>query len=135
MGRPGPETKLLNKMRQAGKAKYRTRLVMIKYHGSAFSEAGVSDLLCCLDGVFVACEVKAPESYPVNGKPSVEKALDEGPTLKQRAFIKRVLAAGGVAGVAATVEQFLEILECADSSEVRHGDDTCLYLHGGHNLR
>lgn len=106
MGKPGPETRLVKKMRDAGHDKYGSRLVTIKYHGSEYSEAGVSDLLNCLDGVFVACEVKAPESY--GG--SVERALAEGPTVKQRAFIARIIKAGGIAGVAATVEQYLDLL-------------------------
>ncbi len=107
MGKPGPETKLIKKMREAAHAIYGDRLVTVKYHGSQFGEAGVSDLLCCLDGKFGACEVKAPESYGGN----VEKALAEGPTLKQRAFVKRVIAADGYGWFAATVEQFLVGLE------------------------
>ena len=110
MGRPGPESRLVEKMRKAGKKKYGQRYVSIKYHGNEYSEAGVSDLLNCLDGVFVAVEVKAPESY--GG--SVERALAEGPTLKQRAFIARIIKAGGVAGVAATEEQYMEFLETAE---------------------
>jgi hypothetical protein len=106
MAKPGPESKLIKKMREEAQKIYGTRLVTVKYHGSQYGEAGVSDLLCVLDGVFIAVEVKAPESY--GG--SVEKALDEGPTLKQRAFLKRVYAAGGFISVAATVEQFLETL-------------------------
>lgn len=106
MGKPGPETKLIKKMRDAGRDHYGTRLVTVKYHGSEFGEAGVSDLLCVLDGVFVAVEAKAPESY--GG--SIEKALAEGPTVKQRAFINRVREAGGVAGVAASVEGFMDLL-------------------------
>jgi len=115
MSKSGPETALVKRMRDAGQAEYGSRLVTVKYHGSMYGEAGVSDLLCVLDGVFVACEVKAPESYPVKGQPSVEKALAEGPTLKQRAFVKRVIAAGGVGGFAATVEQFMELLARAES--------------------
>ncbi len=115
MAKSGPETKLVKKMRDAGTERYGERLVTVKYHGSAYSEAGVSDLLCTLDGVFVACEVKAPESYKVKGQPSVEKALAEGPTDKQREFIARVNRAGGVASVVATVEGFLETLALAES--------------------
>lgn len=106
----GPETKLVKKIRDAAHAEYGKRLVDIKYHGSQFGEAGVSDLLCCLDGVFVAIEVKAPESY---GN-SVDRALELGPTVKQRLFVGRVLAAGGCGGFAATVEQAMEILACPD---------------------
>jgi hypothetical protein len=105
-GKQGPETRLVKRMRDAGKAAYGSRLVTIKYHGSQFSEAGVSDLLCCLDGVFVACEVKAPESY--GG--SITKALAEGPTIKQRAFLDRIAVAGGIAGVAADVQGFMDLL-------------------------
>lgn len=106
MAKPGPEAKLIKKMRDAGRDKYGERLVTIKYHGSQFGEAGVSDLLNVLDGVFVAVEVKAPESY--GG--SVERALADGPTLKQKAFLLRVSRAGGITSVCATVEGFLETL-------------------------
>lgn len=115
MGKPGPETKLIKKMRDAGRDKYGARLVTVKYHGDMMGEAGVSDLLCVLDGVFVACEVKAPESYKVKGQPDVEKALRLGPTVKQRLFVDRVLAADGVAGFAADVEGFMVMLACAAS--------------------
>lgn len=111
MARSGPETRLVKKMRDAGHKKYGERLVTVKYHGSQFSESGVADLLCVLDGVFIACEVKAPESY--GG--SVDRALSEGPTIKQRAFLRRVGLAGGVWSVAATVEQFLETLDAAEA--------------------
>lgn len=106
MAKPGPETKLIKKMRDAAHEIYGGRLVTVKYHGSQFGEAGVSDLLCCLDGKFGACEVKAPESY--GG--SVEKA-EASATLKQQAFINRVAVADGVAACVATVEGFLEFLE------------------------
>lgn len=104
------ETRLTKRMVEAGKDKYGTHLVLVKYHGSEFSRAGTSDLLGCLDGAFFACEVKAPESY---GN-SVERALDEGPTVLQRAFIGHVLAANGYGWVAATVEQFMHGLEVID---------------------
>lgn len=114
----GPETKLVKKMRDAGRAKYGRRLVSVKYHGSQYAQGGVSDLLQCLDGVFVAVEVKAPESYPVKGVPSVEKALAQGPTPNQRTFVQSVIDAGGVAGFAATVEQYMAILLSAESKAV-----------------
>lgn len=114
MGKSGPETRLVKKMRDAGQAKYGEHLVTIKYHGSNYSEAGVSDLLCCVFGVFVAAEVKAPESY--GG--SVAKAVAEGPSLKQRAFLARVQAAGGVAGVVASVEQWLDLLDEAVATTI-----------------
>lgn len=106
MARQGPETKLVAKMRKAAAEFYGEHLVQVKYHGDQYAKAGVSDLLCVLDGVFVAVEVKTPESY---GK-SVERALVKGPSTLQRAFVGHVLEAGGCAGFAATVEQYMEIL-------------------------
>lgn len=114
MAKPGPETKLVKKMRDAGRDVYGERLVTVKYHGNQFGEAGVSDLLCVMDSIFVGCEVKAIEHYGM----SVERALSKGPTLKQRAFLKRVAEAGGVASVACTVDQFLETLRAAADREI-----------------
>lgn len=108
MSKPGPEAKLIKKMREEAKEIYGERLVTVKYHGSQFGEAGVSDLLNVLDGWFIAVEVKAPESYGGD----VAKA-EASATLKQKAFLRRVEAAGGIVGVAATVERYLEILAVA----------------------
>lgn len=109
MGRDGPETKLIRKQRKAAKDKYGSRWTCFKHHGGPFAEAGVHDIIGCLDGCFVSVEVKAPESY--GG--SVERALEKGPTLKQREFAANVIAAGGVAGFAADVEGFMNILAIA----------------------
>lgn len=114
--KPGPETKLVKKMRDAGAEKYGSRLVTIKYHGDAFSEAGVSDLLVSLDGIFIACEVKSPEASThkrATVEASIIHALTYGPTLKQRAFVKRMLRSGACAGFAATVPQFMDMLQHA----------------------
>lgn len=106
MAKQGPETKLIAKMRKAGAEAYGDRLVLVKNHGSQFSEAGVSDLTGLLDGVGLAIEVKAPESY---GN-SVQRAVETGATVKQTLFIKRVIKAGGVAGVAADIDGFMALL-------------------------
>lgn len=110
MAKQGPEAKLIKKMRDTARAKYGDRLVDIKYHGDIYAEAGVSDLLHCIDSVFCAIEVKAPESY---GN-SVERAIEKGPTAKQRIFVDRVNEAGGVGGFAASVEQYMDLLEVAE---------------------
>jgi hypothetical protein len=102
-------------MRKAAEAAYGDSLVLIKHHGSEYARAGVSDLIGCLMGVFVAVEVKAPESY--GG--SVEKALAEGPTVLQRSFVAKVRAADGVGGFAATVEQFMALLAEAEDQAMR----------------
>lgn len=114
MGREGPETKLVKKMREAGTDKYGKRLRAVKYHGSQFGEAGVSDLLCCLDGVFIAAEVKHPKHY---GN-SVERAEAEGGTVKQLLYIDDIVAAGGCGGVVASVEHFMDLLAVAEEMAV-----------------
>lgn len=113
MGKAGPETRLVKKMKDAGKAKYGEGLVIVTYHGGPFTEAGVSDLLCCLNGHFGAAEVKAPEAY---GN-SVEKALEKGPTVKQLAFLSRINKAGGIACVVADVPGFMAFLETLERGE------------------
>jgi len=125
-GKSGPETKLVAKMRKAAVDHYGKRHKTFKHHGGPFAEKGVSDTITCLDGIYVAIEVKAPESY--GG--SVEKALRDGPTPNQRTFVKNVIEAGGVAGFAATVEQYMAILYCAEQVALAMPPGKCL----GHNV-
>jgi hypothetical protein len=106
VSKEGPETRLVKKMRAEARRVYGARQVLWKNHGSEFSESGLSDVTGTIDGVFVAIEVKAPESY--GG--SVERALEKGPTVKQRIFVDKVRKAGGIGGFAATVEQFMDLL-------------------------
>lgn len=92
------ETRVTTKMRKDAERKYGERLVLVKYHGSPYSEAGVSDLLGCLDGTFFAVEVKVDtDKYDV--------------TVKQRAFLDRVVTAGGHAMVCTNSTMFLAFLE------------------------
>ena len=111
MARQGPEARRIASMKKKAAAIYGSRLVIVKQHGNEFTEAGVSDLLCCLDGVFVAAEAKAAKSY--GG--SEERAREKGPSVKQRLFIERVRKAGGVAAVVVTDEDFLALLREAEA--------------------
>ena len=111
------ETKLVAAMRVKAMKKYAERIVIAKYHGGPYGRAGVSDLLICLDGNFGACEVKAPESYPVKGEPSVEKAETTDATVKQREFLRKVLGAGGYVTVCASVEHFMGFLETMEDND------------------
>jgi hypothetical protein len=61
---------------------YKARV--IKIHSSPFSEAGVADLLCCVDGKFIALEVK-------------KKGNKATPI--QLMFLESIRRAGGRAGV------------------------------------
>ena len=66
-----------------------------KVHGSIFQPAGIPDILACINGKFVAIEVKRTKGGIV-------------PPL-QKAQIEKIN--GGIAGVANTMEEFLEILK------------------------
>lgn len=117
MARELPETRLVRKMKVEGAKVYGHRLTIIKQHGSEYSRGGVSDLIWCLDGIFGATEAKSPESSTHRRKTveaSIAHALDKGPTLKQRLFVRNVLQSGGCGGFAATIEQFMEQLACAE---------------------
>lgn len=63
---------------------------------SRFSQSGASDILCCINGKFVALEVKTP----------IGKV-----TALQELFIQQVREAGGVAGVVRSVEDVDELLK------------------------
>lgn len=135
MSRPGPETKLALKMRDAARAKYGSRYVVIKIHGNEYARNGVSDHIVCLDGVYVAIEIKSPEATTHKRKTleaSIAHALEQGPTAKQRAFVLSVLKSGGCAGFAATVEQYMEILTHA----AQRAEDGATEIEkcGGHNV-
>lgn len=77
------ETEIINKkIKPYLQNEYGARV--IKYHGGPFSEAGVADLLCCIEGRFAAFEVKKP---------------GEKPRANQVAFLESIQAVGGRAGV------------------------------------
>lgn len=61
----------------------------VKIHGSAFMPAGTPDILACINGRFVAIEVKKPIGGVVSSL--------------QQLKIKQVINAGGVAFVARSV--------------------------------
>lgn len=68
-----------------------------KVHGSIFQSSGIPDILACIDGKFVAIEVKRT-------KGGVVLPL-------QKAQIAKIKENGGIAGVATSMEEFLEILK------------------------
>jgi Holliday junction resolvase len=68
-----------------------------KTHGSLYS-SGLPDLIACYKGRFVGIEVKRPETRHTV-------------TERQQAVLDRISAAGGLAGVATSVEEALAILK------------------------
>jgi hypothetical protein len=61
-----------------------------KKHGGIYGTAGIPDIIACIDGRFYAFEVKTPE----------------GKTTKlQEATIRKILACGGTASVARSIDE------------------------------
>lgn len=71
---------------------------VFKVHGSAMVEAGTPDLLVCYAGRFVGMELKQKGSYP---------------TRIQRARMRQIEEAGGVAGVVRSAGDALALLRRA----------------------
>jgi Holliday junction resolvase len=67
-----------------------------KEHGGMYGTAGIPDIIDCVNGRFVALEVKTP-----SGKA----------TKLQEATIKKILKAGGVAAVVRSVDEVRAILK------------------------
>jgi hypothetical protein len=75
--------------------------------GGPYQEPGIPDLLLCIEGLFVGIELKnigPGESH----NHAVERTTDQ-----QRRHIRRINAAGGVAGTATSVSEAIDICERA----------------------
>ena len=68
-----------------------------KVHGSIYQPAGIPDILACINGKFVAIEVKRTDGGVISPL--------------QKAQIEKIKENGGIAGVACSMEDFLEILK------------------------
>lgn len=80
-----------------------------KIHGSGYQRAGISDLIGCHRGRFIAIEVKTPKT-----KNNVSEL--------QKKFIRDVQEAGGIAFVAWDVDMVKEVME----KEFKGENKTCL---------
>ena len=67
-----------------------------KEHGGIYGTAGVPDIIACVNGRFVAFEVKTPSGRA---------------TKLQEATIKKILTVGGVATVVRSVDEVRAVLE------------------------
>jgi len=97
----GPEAPLQRKIKAAVKEKWPGAYV-VKYHGSDASEAGTPDLLMCVQGYFIALEVKAPQPGE-----SLEHARGRADKL-QLYRIEQIKKAGGHGAVVCSVEEAIE---------------------------
>lgn len=72
--------------------------VWLKIHGSAQQGAGISDIIGCIHGRFVAFEVKRADGT-------------HGISPRQEYFLEKVVSAGGLAAVITSPDEAIEILE------------------------
>lgn len=98
------ETRLVNKIRDAMKERYGPAWKGMKIHGSAMQETGLPDIIGCLDGRFLALEVKMP---------------GEQPSDIQAFRLAEFSRAGATAAVVYSVEQALELADGVLRSTVR----------------
>lgn len=68
-----------------------------KVHGGAFQKTGVPDIIACINGKFVAIEVKRSDGGIVSKL--------------QKAQIQKIKDSGGLVGVAHNIEEFWQILK------------------------
>ena len=68
-----------------------------KVHGGAFQKTGVPDIIACINGKFVAIEVKKSDGGIVSEL--------------QKAQIQKIKDSGGLVGVAHNIEEFWQILK------------------------
>lgn len=89
-----PESLRQRKIRAALREEF-PRLWDVKYHGGPFSQSGVPDVLICVEGMFVALEVKMP---------------DEEPDQLQKMTMADIRRAGGIAESVETVEEAISVV-------------------------
>ena len=99
-----PETLLVGRIRDAIRDRW-PGVYVLKIHGGAAQSGGIPDLVGCVDGRFFAIEVKAPRRGESNTK------ARERVTVRQAIHLERVLDAGGISGVAVTVDEAIAIIE------------------------
>lgn len=106
-----PETKLTRKIVDALKAE---GVWCFKKHGNQFGSSGVPDLICCVDGRFLAIEVKHGTRVA---------------TKLQEVVIEQINKRGGVAGVARNVDEAVALVRQARARAGLGGN------RGGENSR
>lgn len=115
MGAPTNEAGLVKAIERAVKIAHPGAWVF-KVHGGPMQMVGVPDLVLCVEGQFIGIEVK----FQRPGE-SQKHALDRA-TPGQRMQIKKIIAAGGRAGVVTTPADALRLIGLAlqnDETETR----------------
>lgn len=101
---PGPESVLVGKIKKAVAERWPESFVT-KMHGSAYSTAGMPDLLVVIDGYAICLEVKAPRAN------ESAASLMSRVTPIQFEMLHKIQKAGGIAEVCWDVAQALDIIQ------------------------
>lgn len=96
------ETDLSVAVLKALRNKYKQDIFIYKTHGNMFSLEGIPDLEACFNGKYIAMELKLP---------SRKNTLSD----EQKARIRQIRRAGGVAYRVTTVEEAIEIFRRAEN--------------------
>jgi hypothetical protein len=70
-----PETRIQLTMQKALRKEFKGCYVR-KIHGNEFTPAGMPDLICCIDGLFISIEVKTLETMEKEDKLQDDEAKD-----------------------------------------------------------
>ena len=74
-----------------------------KAHGNEFMMAGLPDIICCADGLFVGLETKKPEA----------RNKEDAHVRNQKRVQAKIRAAGGCSQPVTSVEEAIEVVELA----------------------
>lgn len=112
-----PEADFQRAIVQYLKARFGPKVWILNHRGGIGQRAGVPDLLCCIDGRFLALEVKSPLGTGRLGP-------------RQREELEAIRQAGGVVAVVSNWEELEEVLKelrtdatCAALREAKERDE------------
>jgi hypothetical protein len=92
------ETKIVKSIKD-GLIKLYPNCFFFKVHGNGFQKSGIPDLVGCINGRFIGIEVKDPKNKTY------------GATMLQLHMITLIKEAGGIAGIATSLEEARELID------------------------
>jgi len=103
---PSNESQLVGQIMKAIKQAHPGAWTM-KVHGSQFQTPGIPDLLVCVQGLLIGIEVKHQK------RAESEEHARNRTTPLQQIQIQKIIDAGGMAGVALSVQEALDLISRA----------------------
>jgi Holliday junction resolvase len=122
------ETRVVKKIKE-GLQKLYPNCFFFKVHGSGYQKSGIPDLIGCINGLFIGIEVKD------------SKNKSYGATELQLHIIELIEGAGGIAGVATSLEEAKELIENgfiqtskSSTKKIKRKEKICI-VHGTGNRK